>query len=293
MTQPRRSDGFQPFAVLAASGPHLTPQAGVSAYGRYWTTTSRRAYKRRLLARCPIAATAVSRCGTLVVQSGRATVFDALAPIDAVADPIGWSLSGAAVGRLGVAQLTAMAGYAKIMRSIPVAWNVAGRVLVAARPDHTITIEGHEIVEAGGQWRRVPPQAPDIAAPGPAAPLDTRQLPEPVGALVEDEAESECSLSYLSAAGPVALPAAWDSATRRASIPRSVVQRTGRRRDSAIAITLDASNGPHPTDKYGLMLRGTGELVAGPDPTLVSFAVRGPRLTWWIGFESNTVLTPR
>ncbi len=212
-----------------------------------------------------------------------------LAPIDGLSDPIGWGVSGAAIGRLGLAQLQQVAGYAQMMTSVPSEWNVAGRVLIAARADHSVTIEGTEINGATGNWRRAPRQAPEITEPSLGSPVDARGVPELVRALLDPGATPECSVAYLSPDGPVALPAMWDRTTGRASIARGLVERTGHLPGSAIAITLDACLGPRPADKYGLMLRGRGGLMDAPDPTLVSFEVGEARLTWWLGFESNTV----
>jgi hypothetical protein len=225
----------------------------------------------------------------LMVMSGRATVFDMLAPFNGFSDPIGWGVSGAAIGRLALTQLQQFAGYAQVVSSVPGEWSLAGRVLIAARPDHSVTIDGNEITHATGNWRFVPRQAPEITKPSLGAPVDASGVPELVGALLEPSAAPECSVAYLSPDGPVALPAMWDCATGRASIARCLVERTGRLPGSAIAITLDASLGTRPTDKYGLMLRGRGRLMEAPDPTLVSFEVGGARLTWWLGFESNTI----
>jgi hypothetical protein len=83
-------------------------------------------------------------------------------------------------------------------------------------------------------------------------------------------------------AGPVALPATWDAATRTATVDASLVAASGADTGGAVCVCLDAEG-----TKAGMALRGEATTARGGPA--ISLVVETDRITWWDGTRSETV----
>lgn len=276
-------EAFQPVAVEARSGPHVTLHAGAELTDRYWTTTSRASLKARVLRTRPRLATVLRDGDRHRLVGGPTTVLDPEQPFDALADPVGALTSGFAVARLGLGQLDQLLGYVEAAGRIPDGWRPRQRVLLATRLRDVLVLEGVEVVDARGVWERpavalpnggAEPETPDLSAvPADAASLAATAAPAWLGLLDEH--------------GPFVVPAAWDPAGWVA-VPTAAIDRRVEALDGPVCLTLDESSSRRPDRKRGLMLRGHSAVVDVDGPVTV-LALRPGRITFWHGFDADTV----
>lgn len=278
---------YQPLAVVADAGPHLTLQAGVMHAGRYWTTTSRRSFKAQALDPRPCAATAVTDdAGRVRVLSGTVMVLDPLRPWSALDDPIASLVAGPAIAGLALTHAREIVGYVQSARRVPLEWLPTHRVVVALHPTHWIDLHGADVVAAAGAWTRdgidlVPGDAPARhPVPSAALPAAVRDV-----ALADSDA---AWLGLLTADGPAVLPGRWDPEASTITVAADALARLGAPPPLSACVTLDATEGHRPDDKVGVMLRGRAHLVDVADGA-ARLQMVTDRLTYWDGFETDTV----
>ncbi len=277
---------FQPYAVAARTGPHVTLQAGVVHLGRYWTTTSRSSLKARVLRRRSGVGVVVREGAVTQVLAGPTVLLDALRPCDGRADPLAATAVGTALARLVAAQLDSVAGYVAAGRGVPAAWGPIGRVVAVTRIAHRIVLAGDEVVSATGAWAGpVRSLRPDPGGTD-AGPPPTGDLTPELAALVGRPGPAQVGL--LCAVGPVTLPGRWEPASGTVAMSAAAVARVGARLPGPVCVTVDDSADRRPDRKRGVMVRGQGRLVdAGGSGARV--AVAAGRLTAWDGFDTRTV----
>jgi hypothetical protein len=93
-------------------------------------------------------------------------------------------------------------------------------------------------------------------------------------------------LGWMTADGPLAVPARWDETNRRAHVPAGPLREAGPPRTSAAAISIDESHGYGPMAKRGRLLRGTGHARLRGETATVTLDVE--RITEWDGFDVET-----
>lgn len=296
----RSSARFESVAVASRWGAHVTPQAGVDLFGRYWTTTSRSSLKRRAIAARPVAAVArVSTIGDtdhISLSAGRARVLDPRAPGTAVDDPFAASVVGLVAGRIALDHLDEVVGYGSLGRDIPTPWSLGGRVLLSVDDDEVLVADADGLTEATGRWateRALPP----VRRRSRVAPVQLDGAPDEARRLAadawHDDAPIRCSVGISTAVGPVAVPATWDHDHGSAIVRRDILARLSPIIDLGACITLDRNADRRADEKVGLILRGTPVLRALPKshPSAdghVGVVVAPERVTWWFGFTSGT-----
>jgi hypothetical protein len=93
-------------------------------------------------------------------------------------------------------------------------------------------------------------------------------------------------LGWMTPDGPLALPARWNEATRRARVPAELLKAAGRRRTAPTCLCVDESEGLGPLAKKGRLLRGTGHAKLRGDTATIALQV--DRVTRWSGFDTAT-----
>lgn len=296
------SRGFESFCVASHHGAHVTPQAGVTTLGRYWTTTSRESLKCRAILARPVASVAMAdstRSGaSMTLTAGRARVLDPLDPGTAVADPYGASMIGMVAGRIALEHLDETLAYGQIGKAVPQTWSLRGRVLLSVEPDQRLVADSSGIVEATGRWateRELPAIARRVRTP--PARLDDHVHDE-VRRLVDDAWSPDgplpsCSIGLTTPVGPVAVPAIWDADHGSAVVRRDVLSRLSPIFDSGACITLDRNADRRADEKVGLILRGRPLLRRLPRTHAfadghIGVVIGVDRVTWWHGFTSGT-----
>lgn len=282
---------FQPFCVEARSGPHLTMQAGVMLAGRYWTTTSRRSLKARILRHRPRAAVVLGRPGRpdgATLLSGPVSVLDPMKPWSVLSDPFGGMASGTAVARLSMANLGQLLGYAEGAGKVPGSWLPHHRVLLSLRPANRMVIDGSDVVRAGGAWGDV---GDDLAGGGATAPgpPDLSSVPDAHRSLAGTTTEGAW-LGLVTPSGPTVIPARWLAQDGAVEVSTDALRRIGFAEGASACLTVDDSDSRRPDEKDGVMLRGSATLI-DPDAGagLSRLALDTERITWWDGFEADTV----
>jgi Pyridoxamine 5'-phosphate oxidase len=98
---------------------------------------------------------------------------------------------------------------------------------------------------------------------------------------------SEAVLGWQAPDGPVALPATWNAATKRAHVAAAPLKAAGGPRTAAACVCIDESHGAlGPLAKRGELLRGVGH--ARLRGATASVLLDEQRVTRWKGFEVRT-----
>ena len=97
---------------------------------------------------------------------------------------------------------------------------------------------------------------------------------------------AEAVLGWMSAAGPIALPARWSARTEHARVPAGPLRDAGGPRTAAACVCIDESDGLGPLAKRGRLLRGEGHATLRGD--VASVALEADRITRWKGFRTET-----
>lgn len=263
---------FVPLVVPSPGGPHLTLTAGVEAFGRYWTTTSRSAYKARAIRRHGVAGYTVTEGGLVVATTGTAVVVDPLRPWSALTDIGAASTAPLAVARIGLSNLRQVMGYIESLGEVLPGWTLADRVVIAVAPRREIRIRSAASASPV-HWARLP----ESVGPELVAVTESADIPERVRRFVAETSTGshECVAGLESSSGQFAIPAVWGE--EGLALPATVFEHV--RRAGGWSAMFDHSDDRRPGEKYGFFVRGAasgGVLV----PSL---------LTWWDGFRSGTL----
>jgi hypothetical protein len=256
---------FAHVAVETAGAPHVSPVLFASYAGRVWFLIARGTLKARTLAVRPRAGVLLRDGERAVVLRGPVRLLDPARPDRWIRAPREASVAPLALQAFSLRNPRELAGFALDALGGAGATGPGEVVLASLEPAWSVVAK----VPAKGRSR-----SPD----GPA-PLDG--VPHAVADLAERDGPA--ALGWMTAAGPVALPAHWRAATGSAAVPTALLEAAGARGVARACVTLDAADGRRPTAKRGLMLRGRGRARRG------SVVLDVERATWWIGFETGTV----
>ena len=272
---------FQAFVVRGKSSPVVTLHAGVSFGGYYWTTTSRRAAKVAALRRDPSASVLSRKDDTWRLRAGRAVVIDVSRPPDGVRELPVYALAGSALALIAVRYPEQLLGYAVDAASTPKIWRLQSRVLIAVRHEEEIVWTDDGVITH--QTHRFRHDSNKKVAPRPTK-RRSIALPERDGSLLDFD--STCWLGLDSAAGPIALPGQWTAGSSTVDVQAPVLAAVNGRLPGRACVTIDDSDSPRPSDKSGIIARGSGSLArirAG----VASIAVDVDSTTTWNGFRST------
>ena len=272
---------FQAFVVRGKSSPVVTLQAGVSFGGYYWTTTSRCAAKVAALRRDPSASVLSRKDDTWRLRAGRAVAIDVSRPPDGVRELPVYALAGSALALIAVRYPEQLLGYAVDAASTPKIWRLQSRVLIAVRHEEEIVWTDDGVITH--QTDRFRHDSNNKVAPRPTK-RRSIALPERDGSLLDFD--STCWLGLDSAAGPIALPGQWTAGSSTVDVQAPVLAAVNGRLPGRACVTIDDSDSPRPSDKSGIIARGSGSLArirAG----VASIAVDVDSTTTWNGFRST------
>jgi hypothetical protein len=282
--EPQVTTRFAAYAVRSRSGPHVTMQAGVVHADRFWTTTSGGSLKARSVEAHRTSSVVVEHEGTARVISGRTSALRPFRPLDALKDPFAPLRSPGAVLRLGLGQVEQLIGYFEAGTAVPQDWLPHRRVLLVTRVDRSLTLDGHDLTEATGSWRRHDELDLEVEPCRPEdLPHDT--LPPTHRDVVRLDARAH--VGFETDDGPVALPATWRG-ENRFEVSAPALRTIGADLPGRAVAVFDDSVSRRPDEKLGAMFRGHATLfdVDGPRATVL---VQAERVTMWDGFEATTV----
>ena len=255
---------FAHLAIETSRGPHVTPVLYTLAGDRLWFMVPRGSLKARVLRRRERAGALLrDDGGPSTVMQGPVRVLDyvrAPTPGDLARLP----LTPAAVASYSAHNVRELFGFALDSLTGQGQRTPPDLLLAVLEPDWVENVDesDHEplAIEVRAQLPELPPRVKDLPADdGPAV------------------------VGWLSELGPLALPASWDAAGRRALVFAEPLSATD---PSPACLAIDAADSARPTGKRGVMLRGTG--VLDPTPSL-----EVDRVTWWDGFKTGTVVARR
>lgn len=280
------TDGFAAYAVTTRSGPHVTMQAGVVHAGRFITTTSRDSLKARSVRSHRVASATIDHDdGTAEILAGTSVAVDLRHPEGMLTDPTAALVAGPAALRLAGGQLDQLLGYVEAAGQVPSGWLPHQRVMLATRVEHSLRIDGFDVVDGSGDWAAEVPAAVDVLLPDVKAPTELPPVPDDVAHLLRDDAPARVGLE--TAAGPVALPARWRGADRF-DVSAAALARLAATLPGPGCATFDDSSSRRPDQKRGVMLRGELTVVDVDGPT-ATLALLAHRITAWDGFSARTV----
>lgn len=272
----RLGSHFDAFTVSTSSGPHVTMQAGVVHAGRYWTTTTRHSVKAQLVRKQGRASFTTTDGDALRVVSGASTVLDPARPLSFVADPVSSALAGGALVRIGLGELEQLVGYVEAGRAVPARYLPTGRVLLVTHLDHEFVFDGSDIDTT------IPPTT---ARPAWTLTEACGDLPDEIRDLVS--APGPCWLGVDTSVGPVALPATWQPGNGVIEVATALLETVGADPSGPICVTIDESTRRRPDEKLGVMLRGSGALLAH-DKKTAAVALDFAFATYWCGFATTS-----
>ncbi|MFC4942307.1 pyridoxamine 5'-phosphate oxidase family protein [Pseudonocardia sp. GCM10023141] len=249
--------------VEARRGPHVTPHRFTAADGRIWIIVPDRALKVRALRKRPRAGVLIrGRDGRSVVITGTAEIHSLREPGEAVRAAFHLPSIAAAGASYAARNVTQMAGYAVDLLTMTRGSMPLDRVLIAIRPDTATVLDEPDPAAAGGDTRWS-----DIAD----------RLPSTVAPLLGTAGDA--ALGWSTPNGPLVLPARWEPAGARITVPTGV----DLPRSAPASLTLDRSVGRRPTGFRGVVVQGAGDLAGGR----VTLAPR--TASWWKGFETGSI----
>jgi hypothetical protein len=262
---------FAHVAIETSRGPHVTPVLFSTAGGHLWFAISRDTLKARVLEERPDVGVVLRSPEAVVMIRGEVRLLDPMRPTSILGSP-----RAVAAAPLGL-QAFAMRNPRELMgfgfdalesRGGPIA---SGLVVAALEPRATEVFE----LPAKPLYGNGDSRAKDFAPRG-----------TPAAAARLARRDGDVVVGWMAGDGPVALPAAWDSAAGIAHVSRDIARFAGVRGSAPACVAFDAADRRRPTGKRGLMLRGTGRARVREATTEVT--VDAERASWFVGFETGT-----
>ncbi|MEO8266204.1 MAG: hypothetical protein ABI706_11945 [Ilumatobacteraceae bacterium] len=273
---------FQAFVVRGKSGPVVTLQAGVSFGGYYWTTTSRSAAKVAALHRDPSASVLSRKDGSWRLRAGRAVVIDVSRPPEGVRDLPVYALAGSALALIAVRYPEQLLGYVVDAASTPTIWKLHHRVLIAVRHEEEIAWTDDGVITHQTDRFRHDPEMKRIAA----TPTKRRPSEQPQRGASLLDFDGKCWLGLDSVSGPIALPGEWAAGSSTVDVQAPILAAVNAHLPGKACVTVDDSDAPRPSDKSGIIARGSGSL-ARIRSGVASIVVDVDSTTTWNGFRST------
>jgi hypothetical protein len=272
--------------VETRTGPHVTPAAFGFAAGRLWLVISRNTVKVRAIRKRPVAALLIQAKGRSLVVAGRTEVLS----------PWGFDDVGNMITNY-VPSLIAAASYTERNRELlsgtffdmlgrPGQTNPVDRVVVAVRAQRGLVMDGYDVIETWGRWSSLS-RLPRRAKPRRVRPVTPLLARVPRAAAAASDGGSP-TLGWMTASGPVALPASPLQPGNRVEVSADAVRVVGAPARSAACLTFDRTKGSRPSRFAGVILRGDGVVVAVRSKALTA-QLDVDRISWWSGFRTGTV----
>ena len=265
-------------AVTSKAGPMVTPVLFAARDGRIWMVMPRSSAKIAAIGRDALVGVTVSTAAATAVLQGEARVVDPLDPTSLVASLPETLLSPRAAGSYLVDNLKHLPGLVG-------AGAFTARAMAALRPERALVVRGTGDVWTSGEWPAAGRISPEPAADGRAA-IDLEDAPPPLASATDHP--TTVLVGWATAAGPVALPGAWDPGRRVASVRRDVFEAAGASGSGPACVLFDLTEGTSLDAKTGLVLRGAAT-AHGRDDDAVDLALTIEKVTWWQGDSSRTV----
>ena len=265
-------------AVASSNGPHVTPAVFDVEGDRLWFLTPRRSVKARVIDRHRRVGGLVQLGRWSVVIGGRARIVDPLTA-RGIFSP----------GHL--LDLFAAAGYLSrnsrhatgTIRDHQAPTLALSRVMVSVDIRRLALLDGWTVVDRWGRWdgadRLLRGEPPAGTAP------DLSEVPPGVRNLLGDD--SPVVLGWNSPAGPLALPARWQSGAGELETSAEAMMIAGAAPDSPASVCAERSR-YRLKSKQGLLLTGDGRARLAADPTVARIALDTRRTTWWKGEDGHT-----
>jgi hypothetical protein len=280
---------FAHVAVETARGPHVTPVLYALAGDRLWFTVPRGTLKARVLAKRPRAGILLQAGETSVLMGGGAKLLDPRSPISWASAPRESALAPLAIRSFTLRNSRELLGFALDGSELPAGSFPPNLLLAGFEPRRVAALRGEEVEWRRGRWRfeaRKRDPSSDGTHPSPSGrlprlegvPREVAELPRHSGPAV---------VGWPASGTPLALPAAWDPSSARATVAADLADLAGIAGEAPACIAFDAAEGHRPTGKRGVMLRGRGSVVRGGHVTEVS--IQPERVTYWLGFETGTI----
>ena len=261
-------------AVSSTRGPHVTPQLYGLADGRLWFFAASSTLKSRVLRRDARVGIVVRDGERAVVAAGQASVLDPAELGSVLRRFPEWREIAGGVASFSLRNAADLAGFVtdSVRRRagrIP----PPRRVLFAVDADRVALMEGSAVAEAWGGW--------DGEAQAATAPASA----------VADAAGKAAVAGWSAAAGPLALPVAWDESERTASVAPALASLAGISGRSQMSVVFDDYGRPGPAGKQGMLLRGHGvvEAQAGGESRSVRVRFEPDRAIRWDGVHTERV----
>lgn len=267
-------------AIKTKNGPHVTPELFTVSDGKFWCMTATSTLKSKILRREGQVGLLAVAGDEAVVARGSATVVDPARPLEAAVRPT--STARAMIGATKFVAENALeltgAVVAALKGKLGDPLLPPPRVLIGMSAEAGVVLLGDAVAEEWG-WE-------DSGLPLSSEALE---LDDDDGGLVPDALvrSKRTVLGVLSDEGaPLALPAAWDSDRRTATVSRQLYELVGASASGPTCVTFDTWTGYGPLGKQGIMLRGKGKAQASDDRVEVRVGVE--RATFWDGIKTRT-----
>lgn len=279
-------------AVETRTGPHVTPAAFAAAGGRLWVVSSRRSLRVGAVRRTGRASALIRNGDRSLVVSGTAEVLSVWRRKEMAA-----LLSGSLPAARAATAYTrrnatlVLAGFITDLLMGTGDPTVYDRVLVSIDAERGMLVEGTEVRETWGRWRR-PGRAAATATPSngasPALPLDALIADVPAKVVESTSRAHVATVGLSTPAGPLALPALdTPGDTGRVHLPTAALAVAGLNGHAAACITVHESPGRRPSGFRGMVLRGEARLLRR-GAARTALQLETDRVSWWSGFESGT-----
>jgi len=280
-------------AVETRTGPHVTPAAFAAAGGRLWVVSSRRSLRVGAVRRTGRASALVRNGDRSLVVSGAAEVLSVWRRKEMAA-----LLSGSLPAARAATAYTrrnatlVLAGFVTDLLMGTGDPTVYDRVLVSIEAERGMLVEGTEVRETWGRWRRPGRAAPTTATASngasPALPLDALIADVPATVVESISRALVATVGLSTPAGPLALPALdTPGESGRVHLPTAALAVAGLNGHAPACITVHESPGRRPSRFRGMVLRGEAHLLRR-GAARTALQLETDRVSWWSGFESGT-----
>jgi hypothetical protein len=281
-------------AVETRTGPHVTPAAFAAAGGRLWVVSSRRSLRVGAVRRTGRASALVRSGDRSLVVSGAAEVLSVWRRREMAALLAGGLPAARAATAYTRRNATlVLAGFVTDLLMGSGDPTVYDRVLISIEAERGMLVEGTEVRETWGRWRRPGrTAAASTATPSngasPALPLEALIADVPAEVVESTSRAHVATVGLSTPAGPLALPALdTPGDSGRVHLPTAALAVAGLNGHAAACITVHESPGRRPSRFRGMVLRGDAHLLRR-GAARTALQLEADRVSWWSGFASGT-----
>jgi hypothetical protein len=269
-------------AVSTKRGPHVTPTAFTSSYGRIWLFANRSSLKVQMMSRDPRTGILIRAGDRCVVMWGEATILDPT-KLWRPEHLVERTYALPAIARYAFANKSRVGGYVAGSLSSLFELDPASRVLVSVAPTRLVLVENERAIDQRGPGiEHLSSTEPLTHERGDELELD--EVPDRIARIAGGE-RVPAALGWQGAYGPAALPAHWHEGRNLASVPAVLLDDVIA---SGVALSMDDDDGPDLDDQRGLMVRGRGRVIGRRDG-YAAIEIDHDRTTLWEGADTTTV----